>query len=54
MAHFDLPLYARDVATSVRQMDDAAPNEYRAALAGQDKVAVLVEMDARLVLLAKQ
>jgi signal transduction histidine kinase len=39
LKHFELPAYARDIGRSIIQLADLAPDEYRAALANQAKVA---------------
>jgi signal transduction histidine kinase len=39
LSHYELPAYAKDIGTSVRQVADAAPFEYQAALANNTKVA---------------
>jgi signal transduction histidine kinase len=39
LSHFQLPAYALDIGTSVRQLADVAPDEYRAALANNARVA---------------
>jgi signal transduction histidine kinase len=39
LSHFELPDFARDIGVSVRQIAAAAPSEYRAALAGNPKLA---------------
>ncbi|MDB4875923.1 MAG: ATP-binding region ATPase domain protein [Gemmatimonadetes bacterium] len=39
MSHYQLPAYARDIGSSIRQVAEAAPAEYEAALANNPKVA---------------
>jgi signal transduction histidine kinase len=39
LSHYQLPAYAKDIGTSVRQVADAAPSEYQAALANNANVA---------------
>jgi signal transduction histidine kinase len=39
LSHFELPVYARDIGASVRQLAAAAPSEYNAALQGNTKLA---------------
>lgn len=39
LSHFELPAYARDIGTAVRQMADVAPAEYKAALANDTTLA---------------
>jgi signal transduction histidine kinase len=39
LSHFDLPAYARDIGISISRLADIAPDEYRAALANDTRVA---------------